>query len=50
MYLAQSTNWGHFPDRNGIWKCWRLRKGENRSTQRKTLEQGRELTTNSTHI
>ena len=36
MYLAQSTNWGHFPDRIGIWKCWFLRRGENRSTQRKT--------------
>ena len=25
-----------FQDRIGIWKCWFLRKGENRSTQRKT--------------
>ena len=24
------------PDRVGIWKCWLLRRGENRSTQRKT--------------
>ena len=24
------------PDRIGIWKCWFLRRGENRSTQRKT--------------
>ena len=24
------------PDRIGIWKCWFLRKGENRSTRRKT--------------
>ena len=23
-------------DRIGIWKCWVLRRGENRSTQRKT--------------
>ena len=36
MYLAQSTNWGHFPDRIGIWKCWFLRRGDNRSTRRKT--------------
>ena len=49
MYLAQSTNWGQFPDRIGIWKCWFLKRGENRSTQRKT-SQGREPTTNSTHI
>ena len=25
-----------FPDRIGIWKCWFLRRGENRSTRRKT--------------
>ena len=25
------------PDRIGIWKCWFLRRGENRSTWRKTL-------------
>ena len=25
-----------FQDRTGIWKCWFLRRGENRSTQRKT--------------
>ena len=24
------------PDQIGIWKCWFLRRGENRSTQRKT--------------
>ena len=24
------------PDRIGIWKCWFLRRGENRSTRRKT--------------
>ena len=30
------TVWGHSPDRIGIWKCWYLRRGENRSTQRKT--------------
>ena len=38
-----------YPDRIGIWKYWFLRKGENRSTRRET-EQGREPTTNSTHI
>ena len=31
MYLAQRTNWGHFPDRIGIWTCLFLRRGENRS-------------------
>ena len=36
VYLAQSTNWGHFLDRIGIWKCWFLWRGENRSTRRKT--------------
>ena len=36
MYLAQSTNWGHFPDAIGIQKCWFLRRGENRSTRGKT--------------
>ena len=25
-----------FPDRIGIWKCWFLKRGENRSTRRKT--------------
>ena len=34
----------------GIWKCWFSWRAENRRTQRKPLEQGRELTTNSTHI
>ena len=51
MYFAQSTNWGHFPDRIGIWKCWFLRGGENWSGPEKNLsEQGREPTTNSTHV
>ena len=36
MNLAQSTNYGRFPDRIGIKKCWVLRRGENRSTRRKT--------------
>ena len=36
MHLAQRTNWGHFPDQIGIWKCWFLRRGENRNTRRKT--------------
>ena len=36
LYLAESTNWGHFPGRIGIQKCWFLRRGENRSTRRKT--------------
>ena len=26
------------PDRIGIWKCWFLRRGENRSTRRKTSQ------------
>ena len=36
MYLTQSTDWGHSPDRMGIWKFWFLRRGENRRTRRKT--------------
>ena len=36
-YLAQSTNWGHFPDQIGIYKHWFLRRGENWSTRRKPL-------------
>ena len=42
---------GCVPDRIGISKSWLLRREENRSTRRKNLwEQGREPTTNSTHI
>ena len=36
MYLAQSTNWGHYSDQLGIKKCWFLRRGENQGTQKKT--------------
>ena len=40
-----------FQDRIGIWKCWFLRRRENRSTRRKTSPQkSREPTTNSSHI
>ena len=39
-----------FPDRIGIQKCWFLWREKNRKTRRKTLEQGWEPTTNSTHI
>ena len=28
--------WNQIPGRIGIWKCWFLRRGENRSTRRKT--------------
>ena len=38
MYLAQSTNWGHFPGQIGISKCWFVRRFENRSTRRKTSQ------------
>ena len=31
-----SSNWGHFPDRIGIWKRWFLRRRINRSIQRET--------------
>ena len=34
----------------GIWRCWLLRRQENRRTRRKTLGATREPTTNSTHI
>ena len=33
---AHDTVLDNNPDRIGIWKCWVLRRGENRSTQRKT--------------
>ena len=36
---STSTKWFFvylIPGRIGIWKCWFLRRGENRSTQRKT--------------
>ena len=48
MYLAQSTSWEHSPDLIGIYKCWSLRRRENRSTRRKPglSEQGREPQTN----
>ena len=37
MYLAQSTNWGHFPDHEMAFRSfWFLRREENRSTRRKT--------------
>ena len=34
-YLAKNANWGHLQHRIGIWMCWFLRRGENRSTRRK---------------
>ena len=37
MYLTQSTNWRHFPDRIGIKKRWFLKRGENQSTRKKPL-------------
>ena len=30
MYLAKSTNWGHFPDRNGILN--NVKPGENKKS------------------
>ena len=39
----ESTGWLFsplFPGRIGIWKCWFLRREENRSTRRKTLGAG----------
>ena len=38
---VESTGWLFsplFPGRIGIWKCWFLRRGENRSTRRKTSQ------------
>ena len=46
MHLAQSTNWGHFPDRIGIYKC----RGNPEYPGKNLSEQGREPTTSSTHI
>jgi len=39
-----------YPGQIGIWRCWFLKRGENRKTHRKTLGARREPTTNSTHI
>ena len=44
MYLAQSTNWGHFPDRIGIEKCWFLRRGKTEVHGQKPL--GKRMRTN----
>ena len=41
---------GKYPVRIGIWSDWPFWKEENRRTRRKTLEEEREPTTNSTHI
>ena len=39
------------PSGIGIWKCWFLRRGENRSTRRKTSQSHKKgPTTNSTHL
>ena len=39
------------PGRTGIWKCWFLGRGENRSYPKKNFSgQEREPTTNSTHV
>ena len=39
------------PDRIGIWKCWFLRRGENRSTRRKTSRsKGENQQQGSTHM
>ena len=38
------------PDRIGIWKCWFLRRGKPEYPEKILSEQGREPTTNSTHI
>ena len=49
MYLAQSTNWGHFPD-------WNLEvlvfeeRGKPEYPEKNLSEQERERITNSTHI
>ena len=39
--VSRSTKWFFvymIPGRKGIWKCWFLRRGENRSTRRKTSQ------------
>ena len=41
IYVSRSTKWFFvyiIPGRKGIWKCWFLRRGENRSTRRKTSQ------------
>ena len=50
MYLVQSAIWGHSPDQTGILKCRLFRRGKPEDPKKTLLEQGGELTTNSTHI
>ena len=40
VYKNSFRNVRAFQDRIGIWKCWFLRRGENRSTRRKTSPRG----------
>ena len=49
LHVAQSTNWGHFPNQTGIWKCV-FEKGKPKFSEKNLLRQGGEPTTNSTHI
>jgi len=38
VFSTQNANWGHLQDRIGICMCWFLRRGENRTTRRKTSQ------------
>ena len=50
-YLAQNANWGHLQDRIGIWMCWFFEeRGKPEYPEKNLSEQGREPTTNSTHV
>ena len=42
--------WIHYPGWIGIWSSWLLWREENQSIWRKTLNQGKNQMTNSTHI
>ena len=55
MVGSTSTKWFFvylIPGRIRMWKCWFLRRGEDRSTRRKTSQSKGEnqIKTNSTHI
>ena len=50
MYLAQSTNWGHSRSNWNLEVLVFEERGKPEYPEKNLLEQGREPTTNSTHI
>ena len=51
MYLEQSTDYqGHFPDQTGILEMLSFKRGKPEYKMKNLSEQGREPTTNTSHI